>query len=214
MHLYSASLKTNFPIYYPFFQKSFIIPITIIIKNIININIIAGDNNIDNNAASASSVYTNVDSTTKYYLAGTILTESGNAPLYQDNNVFIAKESGHLVSSKLTIGETNPDLATAKSAVLYVKGNAYHTGNIVLKGHIDYEGSKATTSMIRFINNESNANGNGISIGGGGFTVIGGGESAANLVETWLKPSADAEQLYLTSDAALIEGDSMRFNSF
>lgn len=169
-----------------------------------NGQILECDNDIDNNAASASSVYTNVDSTTKYYLAGTILTESGNAPLYQDNNVFIAKESGHLVSSKLTVGETNPDLATAKSAVLYIKGNAYHTGNIVLKGHIDYEGSKATTSMIRFINNESNADGNGISIGGGGFTVIGSGESATNLVETWLKPSADTEQLYLTSDKDIV----------
>lgn len=162
------------------------------------------DNDIDNNAASASSVYTNVTDQEVYYLAGTKLTESGNAPLYQDNNVFIAQESGHLVSLKHSIGETNPALALAKSAVLYVKGHTFTTGNITLKGHIDYEGAKSTTSMIRFIDNTDNVNGNGISIGGGGFVVVGSGESATNLVSTWLKPSGDSERLYLTSDSDIV----------
>ena len=47
-----------------------------------------------------------------------------------------------------------------------------------MTGNIGYTGSKATYSMIRFINNTVDSYGNGISIGGGGLTVIGGGESA------------------------------------
>lgn len=169
-----------------------------------NGQILECDNDIDNNAASASSVYTNVTDQEVYYLAGTKLTTSGNAPLYQDNNVFIAKESGHLLSLKHSIGETNPALALAKSAALYVKGHTYTTGNITLKGHIDYEGTKSTKSMIRFIDNTNDENGNGISIGGGGFVVVGSGESASNLVSTWLKPPGGTEKLYLTSDSDIV----------
>lgn len=43
---------------------------------------------------------------------------------------------------------------------------------------IYYTGSKATYRMIRFIDNTSDTYGNGISIGGGGQTIIGGGESS------------------------------------
>lgn len=43
---------------------------------------------------------------------------------------------------------------------------------------IYYTGTKATYRMIRFIDNTSDTYGNGISIGGGGQTIIGGGESA------------------------------------
>lgn len=162
------------------------------------------DHDIDNNAATASSVYTNVDATKKYYLAGTQLTESGNAPLYQDNNVFIDGREGHLVSLWHTIGTDIVTLAPSKSAALYVSGNSFTSGNITLKGHIDYEGTKTTKSMIRFIDNTSNINGNGISIGGGGFTVVGSGDSANNIVSAWLKPSADSKRLFLTSETDII----------
>ena len=43
---------------------------------------------------------------------------------------------------------------------------------------IYYQGSKANYRMIRFIDNATDNYGNGISIGGGGQTIIGGGESA------------------------------------
>ena len=43
---------------------------------------------------------------------------------------------------------------------------------------IYYKGTKSTYRMIRFIDNTSDTYGNGISIGGGGQTIIGGGESA------------------------------------
>ena len=43
---------------------------------------------------------------------------------------------------------------------------------------IYYKGTKSTYRMIRFIDNTNDNYGNGISIGGGGQTIIGGGESA------------------------------------
>lgn len=48
-----------------------------------------------------------------------------------------------------------------------------------MTGDIGYAGSKATYSMIKFIDNKADTYGNGIAIGGGGLTIIGGGESAA-----------------------------------
>ena len=48
-----------------------------------------------------------------------------------------------------------------------------------MSGNIGYSGSKATYSMIKFIDNKADTYGNGIAIGGGGLTIIGGGESAA-----------------------------------
>ena len=47
-----------------------------------------------------------------------------------------------------------------------------------MTGNISYKGTKATYSMIRWIDNTADTYGNGIRIGGGGATIIGGGESA------------------------------------
>jgi hypothetical protein len=52
--------------------------------------------------------------------------------------------------------------------------------------------------MITFLDNTSDANGNGIKIGGGGVVIIGAGESAANMSVT-----PGNEVLYLTSDGAI-----------
>ena len=43
---------------------------------------------------------------------------------------------------------------------------------------IKYQGTKSTQSMIKFIDNTNDEYGNGIYIGGGGQTIIGGGESS------------------------------------
>lgn len=67
-----------------------------------------------------------------------------------------------------------------------------------MTGNISYKGSKATNSMIRFLNNTSDTYGNGISIGGGGVTVIGAGESSQSFT-----PDAGEETLYLTSDGSI-----------
>ena len=53
-----------------------------------------------------------------------------------------------------------------------------------MTGNIQYKGSKSTDPMIKFIDNTDDAWGNGIGIGGGGATIIGGGESSDVLKST------------------------------
>lgn len=83
---------------------------------------------------------------------------------------------------------------------LLVGGNQWIEGNLVFKGakEIKFIGSKQTYSMIRFIDNTSDTYGNGISIGGGGSTVIGAGESAMSYVT-----NGGDEKLFLLSDGAI-----------
>lgn len=83
---------------------------------------------------------------------------------------------------------------------LLVGGNQWINGNLVFNGarEIKFAGSKATFSMIRFIDNTSDTYGNGISIGGGGSTVIGAGESAMSFVT-----SGGDERLFLLSDDSI-----------
>lgn len=83
---------------------------------------------------------------------------------------------------------------------LLVSGNQWIEGNLVFKGakEINFIGSKATYSMIRFIDNTSDSYGNGISIGGGGSTVIGAGDSAMSYIT-----NGGDERLFLLSDGAI-----------
>lgn len=67
-----------------------------------------------------------------------------------------------------------------------------------MTGNIGYTGTKASCIMIRFIDNTSDAYGNGIAIGGGGATIVGGGE-AANVCGELLSSGGD-ERLILAND--------------
>lgn len=88
---------------------------------------------------------------------------------------------------------------------LSVSGNESLTGNLTIGGnitlsgshHIDYTGTKATYAMIKFKDNTADEYGNGIVIGGGGLTVIGGGESADTMSASL---SAGVEKLVLCND--------------
>ena len=68
--------------------------------------------------------------------------------------------------------------------------------SLTLRGPIYYQGSLATTPMIQWINNTSDANGNGIKIGGGGAVIVGAGESASAITA-----SAGDESLRLAADS-------------
>ena len=92
------------------------------------------------------------------------------------------------------------------NTILTIKGDlgnsTYPFNNLYIgkggtKG-IYYVGTKNTYQMITFVDNEDDVNGNGIKIGGGGVTVVGSGESAANL-----SVSGGSEVLYLLSDGAI-----------
>ena len=82
---------------------------------------------------------------------------------------FVAKTS-------ITIGQNLPNT----SYPLYVNGTSYLNGNLYMPATsgIYTIGNKATYRIIRFMDNTEDTYGNGISIGGGGPTIIGGGESA------------------------------------
>ena len=82
-----------------------------------------------------------------------------------------------------------------------LSGNLGTSGNLTFRGtsnHIDYNGSQANYSMIRFLDNSGDTYGNGISIGGGGVAIIGGGESAQAMEATLA--NGGSEVLYLCND--------------
>lgn len=76
-------------------------------------------------------------------------------------------------------------------------GTATFPGNVIMKD-IYYAGTKATCRMIQFIDNTNDTYGNGIAIGGGGQTIIGGGESAS--VAAANLGNAGSEVMYITND--------------
>lgn len=91
-----------------------------------------------------------------------------------------------------------PSTGTLRATVL-------QGGSLILTGKLlQFAGTKATTTIIECLDNTVDGNGNGIKLIGGGVTVIGSGESAANFSPA----SAGTEVLYLLSDNQVyIEGN-------
>lgn len=77
------------------------------------------------------------------------------------------------------------------------------TGNLTFSGNagIQYQGTKATYKMITFIDNTGDIYGNGIAIGGGGATIIGGGESYSTMAAQ--VSSGGSEIMYIGNDGAV-----------
>lgn len=100
-----------------------------------------------------------------------------------------------------TIISAGTNNTTKRVTLLDESGNAEFPGLISATG-IRYVGTKSTNTMIQFIDNTNDGYGNGISIGGGGLVVVGGGESASALV-TDASLGASSEALYLTSDSGI-----------
>lgn len=82
------------------------------------------------------------------------------------------------------------------SSTRKIWGNDFN-GTQNINGDIIYTGSLATTSMIRFLDNTADSYGNGISIGGGGLTILGSGESASDIQGRY---NSGNEDLILCSD--------------
>ena len=70
-----------------------------------------------------------------------------------------------------------------------------------MTGNISYKGSKNTYEMIRFVDNNANVYGNGICIGGGGLTIIGGGESASEVLKQ--HTYGGDEKMIIANDTAI-----------
>lgn len=132
------------------------------------------------------------------------------------NNFTIPKivvdSTGHITSASAysvtaanivsKLGTTAVNRATADS-----DGNAINSAYLkrsggAMTGNISYQGTKATIEVIRFIDNKNDAYGNGIAIGGGGATIIGGGESSAFCQNSYIATGGD-EKLILANDGAI-----------
>lgn len=84
--------------------------------------------------------------------------------------------------------------ADAANTYLKLSGGA-------MTGNIRYKGSKRTSDMITFVDNNADTYGNGICIGGGGLTIIGGGESANAVLSQ--HTSGGDEYMIVANDAAI-----------
>lgn len=84
--------------------------------------------------------------------------------------------------------------ADAANTYLKLSGGA-------MTGNIRYKGSKSTYDMITFVDNNADIYGNGICIGGGGLTIIGGGESANTVLSQ--HTSGGYEYMIVANDDAI-----------
>lgn len=84
--------------------------------------------------------------------------------------------------------------ADAANTYLKLSGGA-------MTGNIRYKGSKSTYDMITFVDNNADTYGNGICIGGGGLTIIGGGESANAVLSQ--HTSGGDEYMIVANDAVI-----------
>ena len=109
------------------------------------------------------------------------------------------------ITGKLTVNG-----ADGISAVkISTSGNVTVGGDLTIGGnatfnsshYIAYTGTKTTYAMIKFKDNTADTFGNGIVIGGGGLTVIGGGESADTIAAKWT--TGGEERLCLCNDGAI-----------
>lgn len=106
------------------------------------------------------------------------------------------------IQNNLTSTSTTDSLSAAQGKILkgLVDGKLSLSGG-AMTGNISYKGSKATFPMIQFIDNDVDAYGNGIAIGGGGLTIVGGGE-AADVVKTTATHGGN-ERLILANDDSI-----------
>jgi len=137
-------------------------------------------------------VYTHVeDASNNNHLSLGFYGVGNNLSLYANGNV--------------RIGNINN---TAPSHKLYV------TGTTCLTGNISYAGTKATYEMIKFIDNTYDGNGNGIAIGGGGATIIGGGESVSTMIPQLSSTFLGGEERLMFGNDANVEIYSNLQNGF
>lgn len=168
----------------------------------------AGGGNFSANSSGqgylSSSLGLRVNPDTAYALKVQGNTFLNGIAYFANGTVYKIDNTGHAYLASLAVGEDSTAYKLYVGGTAYIKGDTTHAGNIYLQknGQIFGIGSKSTTSLIRVVDNTADANGNGISIGGGGLVVIGAGESASNFVSTTGKSGGD-ENLHLLADSAI-----------
>lgn len=86
------------------------------------------------------------------------------------------------------------------------KANPVFDGNLNCRGNIWFNGEVASKLMIQFLES-GNVDGHGISIGGGGMTIIGGGESAYTIAQYYTNDgtvkNGGAEKMIVGNDGII-----------
>lgn len=104
------------------------------------------------------------------------------------------------VGEQIVVRQYNTSSVAAREAkLLDTSGNTIFPGKLYTKTAFGYVGANSTYDVIKF--KEGDQWGQGVIIGAGGLTVIGGGESASAIADTY--SSGGDEVLALTSDQAV-----------
>lgn len=112
----------------------------------------------------------------------------------------IATGNGAGVKEQIVVRQYNTSNAVARELKLFdTSGNTSVPGKLYTKTAFGYIGANSTYDVIKF--KEGDEWGQGVIIGAGGLTVIGGGESADAIAATY--SSGGEEALVLTSDQAV-----------
>lgn len=159
---------------------------------------------------SLASYLTKTDAASLYQPKGNYLTAHQSLDGYV--NAITTSGSGNAITSVTKSGKTvtftkgATFLTSHQSLSAYLKSadaaNTYlKLSGGAMTGNIRYKGSKNTYDMITFVDNNANTYGNGICIGGGGLTIIGGGESASEALKQ--HTSGGDENMIVANDAAI-----------
>lgn len=114
---------------------------------------------------------------------------SGYVKNGSSNSYVLLGGGGHKPLSEFSLNSSDYD-----NRYLKLTGGA-------MTGNISYKGSKDTYEMIRFVDNKADIYGNGICIGGGGLTIIGGGESVSEVLKKYT--NGGDENMIVANDAAI-----------
>lgn len=159
---------------------------------------------------SLASYLTKTDAASLYQPKGNYLTAHQSLDGYV--NAITTSGSGNAITSVTKSGKTvtftkgATFLTSHQSLSAYLKSadaaNTYlKLSGGAMTGNIRYKGSKKTYDMITFVDNNADTYGNGICIGGGGLTIIGGGESASEALKQ--HTYGGDENMIIANDAAI-----------
>lgn len=183
--------------------------VTAISKNGTTISVTKGTTFLTSHQSLASYL-TKTDAARLYQPKGNYLTAHQNLDGYV--NEIATSGTGNAITSvsksgkKLTFTKGVTFLTSHQSLSAYLKSadaaNTYlKLSGGAMTGNIRYKGSKNTYDMITFVDNNVDAYGNGICIGGGGLTIIGGGESASEVLKQ--HTNGGDENMIVANDAAI-----------
>lgn len=183
--------------------------VTAISKSGTTISVIKGTTFLTSHQSLASYL-TKTDAASLYQPKGNYLTAHQSLDGYV--NAITTSGSGNAITSVTKSGKTvtftkgATFLTSHQSLSAYLKSadaaNTYlKLSGGAMTGNISYKGSKNTYDMITFVDNNADTYGNGICIGGGGLTIIGGGESASEASKQ--HTSGGDENMIIANDAAI-----------